>query len=244
MTILRDKIIAVLLVIAGILCGKGSVCAAGLHDRLLNRPYTDQRPWHLGFGFGMNFTTLALTHTGEVNEAGESWFMEQPTVSPGFSVCGVVNFRLNDSFSLRLTPGISFSSRELKMLDASNGLEASQNIKSTFVQVPVDLKYSSVRFGNLRPYVSGGVMAAFDIAKSHTDMLRLKSGDMYLCFAVGSDFYLPYFKLIPELKFCIGLTDVLQHNRPDLADNPNGLKFTRALQKMQSRMVVLTFYFE
>ena len=244
MIVLRDKIVAILLLIAGIVCGNGSVCAAGLNDRLHNRPYADQRPWHLGFGFGVNFPTLALTHSGEMNEGGESWFMEQPTVSPGFTVCGVVNFRLNDSFSLRLTPGISFCSRELKMLDATYGLEASQNIKSTFVQLPVDMKYSAMRFGNLRPYVSGGVMATIDLSKSHTDMLRLKGTDMYLCFAVGSDFYLPYFKLIPELKFCFGLTDALQHNRPDLADNPNGLKFTRALSKAQSRMVVLTYYFE
>lgn len=230
--------------IAGILSGKGSVCAAGLNDRLLNRPYADQRPWHLGFGFGVNFPTLALTHRGEVSPAGECWFMEQPSVSPGFSVCGVADFRLNGFFSLRLTPGISFCSRELKMLDSSFGLVAGQNIKSTFVQVPVDVKYSALRFGNLRPYMSGGIMASFDLSKNNTDMLRLKAADMYLCFAVGSDFYLPYFKLIPELKFCFGLTDALQHNRPDLADNPNGLKFTRALTKAQSRMVVLTFYFE
>ena len=55
---------------------------------------------------------------------------------------------------------------------------------------------------------------------------------------------LPFFKLIPELKFCFGLTDVLDHNRPDLADEPDKMKYTQSLTKAVSQMVVLTFYFE
>ena len=38
--------------------------------------------------------------------------------------------------------------------------------------------------------------------------------------------------------------DVLQHDRPDLVDDPASLKFTQSLGKATSKMIVLSFYFE
>ena len=60
---------------------------------------------------------------------------------------------------------------------------------------------------------------------------------------MGCDFYLPFFKLIPELKFCFGLTDALVKKRNDLTDQ-NLLKYTQSLESATNRMIVLTFYFE
>lgn len=87
-------------------------------------------------------------------------------------------------------------------------------------------------------------MAVADVAKKRDDYLRLKTYDTYLTVGLGCDFYLPYFKLSPELKFCFGLSDILQHKRPDLDENPAAQQFTQSLAKAQSSMVVLTFYFE
>ena len=77
-----------------------------------------------------------------------------------------------------------------------------------------------------------------------TDALKLKRTSLSLEFGVGCDFYLPYFKFIPEVRFCFGLSDIINHNRPDLVEEPQKLAFTRALDKAKSRMVVFTFYFE
>ena len=82
------------------------------------------------------------------------------------------------------------------------------------------------------------------MAKKRSDYLKLKSTDFMLSVGFGCDFYLPYFKLNPEIKFCFGLTDVLQHDRPDLVDEPDKLKITQSLTKATTQMVVLTFYFE
>ena len=60
---------------------------------------------------------------------------------------------------------------------------------------------------------------------------------------LGCDFYLPYFKLIPELKFCFGLSNVIDKDRKDLNDKTL-LKYTDAVDKISSKMVVLTLYFE
>ena len=88
-------------------------------------------------------------------------------------------------------------------------------------------------------------MPAFDVAKKRSDdILQLKSTDCYLTVGFGCDFYLPYFKFIPEIKFCFGLSDILVHDRPDLTDNPDKFKYTQSLKKATSNMIVLTFYFE
>ena len=214
------------------------------NDKVANRPYADLRAWHLGFSIGVHAEDVQFTHNGFVTDDGQTWFMEQPDYSPGFCVNGLLSMRLNDYFSVRFSPGMYFGNRNVKMIDTTNGTEENQNIKSTFVVLPVDLKFSAQRFRNSRPYVTAGVMPAFDVAKKRNDILKFNASDFYLSVGFGCDFYLPFFKLIPEVKFCFGLSDVLQHDRPDLADDPDKFKFTQSLSKATSRMIVLTFYFE
>ena len=218
--------------------------AQQLNDKLMNKPYADLRKWNLGFSVGLHTQDLNFTHNGFVTPDGQAWFMEQPGFSPGFCVNGLVSLRLSTYFSLRFTPGLYFGNREVKMRDATTGATESQNIKSTFIVAPIDLKFAAQRFRNARPYLVGGVMPAFDVSKKRSDFLKLKTTDVYLSIGFGCDFYLPYFKLNPEIKFCFGLTDVIQHNRPDLVDEPDKLKFTQSLKKATSQMVVLTVYFE
>lgn len=218
--------------------------AARLNDKVLNRPYADMRRWHLGFSVGVHTEDLKFTHNGYVTDDGQTWFMEQPSFSPGFCVNGLIDLRLNNYFNVRFSPGMYFGNREVTMLNTSGTEKEKVNLKSTFVVLPVDLKFSAVRLHNVRPYVTAGVMPTFDVAKKRRDPLQLTNSDVYLTVGFGLDIYLPYFKLIPELKFCFGLADVLKHDRPDLADDPGMMKYTQSLKKATSQMVVLTFYFE
>lgn len=222
----------------------GNAEAQRLNDKVLNRPYTDMRRWHLGFSVGTHTQDFRFSHNGFVTDDGETWFMEQPSFSPGFCVNGLFSLRLNDYFSVRLTPGMYFGNRVVKMLDTTGGGTVQQDVKSAHVVVPLDIKYSSLRYQNLRPYIVGGVMPAFDVAKKRSDYLKLNTADVYLTVGFGCDFYLPYFKLIPEIKFCFGLSDILQHDRPDLVDDPAKFKYTQSLKRVTSQMVVLSFYFE
>lgn len=214
------------------------------NDKVLNRPYADQRRWHLGFSVGTHTQNLLFTHNGYISPDGQEWRIEQPSYSPGFCVNGLVDFRLSNYFNLRISPGLYFGNRNIEMLDATTGATERQNIKSTFIVAPVDIKYSALRMRNIRPYMTAGVMPAFDVSKKSHDFLQLKSTDLYLTVGFGCDFYLPFFKLIPEIKFCFGLKDVLQHDRPDLAEDIYGQQFTQSLSKATSRMIVLSFYFE
>lgn len=234
-----------LTVTAAIFMSAPPASSRSFNDKLLNRPYADNRAWNLGFSVGMFSSDLIFTHNGYVSEDGRQWFMEQPSFSPGFSVNGLLALRLSNHFSVRFTPGMYFGNREVEMRDALSGDTEKQNIKSAFVVLPIELKFAAQRWRNARPYLVGGVMPTFDVAKKRSDdILRFKPFDTYLTIGFGCDFYLPYFKLIPELKFCFGLADILKKDRPELVEEPAKLDFTRSLDKVKSRMIVLTFYFE
>lgn len=222
--------------------------ARSFNDKVQNRPYADLRRWHLGFSVGVHTQDVSFTHNGEAFD-GHNWYMDQPSFSPGFCVNGLFDLRLSNYFNLRVTPGMYFGNRDVTIIDVNTAdseepLKMRQNIKSAYVVLPIDLKFSGQRFRNCRPYLTGGFMPVFDVSRKQGDYLRFKSTDLYLTVGLGFDFYLPFFKLNPEVKFCFGLTDMLDHKRPDLADDPDKFQITQSLTKARSNMVVLTFYFE
>lgn len=234
--------------------------SAAPRDKLYNRPYADMKRMHLGFSVGAHFQDLSFTHNGYVTPDGQRWVAEVPSFSPGFCVNVLADLRLHKYVNLRLSPGMYFGSKTAKMIDYNADqtlppggnsddegylpINATQDIKSAYVVVPLDLKLSGDRLGNTRPYVTGGIMASFDVSKKRSEHLLFNKTDVYLTVGMGCDFYLPFFKFIPEIKFCFGLTDILRHDRPDLDLDPNTFKITQSLSKVKSNMVVVNFYFE
>lgn len=214
------------------------------NDFVPNRQYADQRRTHLGFSVGMHFQDLKFTHNGLITPQGEQWGCEVPAYSPGFCVNVLGDLRLHKYFNLRLSPGMYFGNKTVTFRDAASGVENRQDVKSAYVVLPLDLKISGDRWKNSRPYVTLGVMGSLDVSKKRSDFLQFNSMDAYLTLGLGCDFYLPFFKLCPEVKFCFGLTDVLRHDRPDLVDDPETMKITDSLKKVKNNMIVFTFYFE
>lgn len=218
--------------------------AKQLNDKLLNRPYADLKAWHLGFSVGLHMQDLQFTNNG-LTEQGQQWFAEQPAFSPGFCVNGMIDFRLHTHFNVRLAPGIWFGNKVVNFRDALTGASLRQNIKSTLLVLPIDLKVSSLRYRNVRPYVTLGVMPTYDVGKLRSDeLIHLKRFDTYLTVGLGLDTYFPYFKFVPEVKFCFGLGNALNPKRHDLDDTPDQMIYTRSIDRIVSRMIVLTFYFE
>ncbi|MDO4510451.1 MAG: porin family protein [Bacteroidales bacterium] len=222
------------------------------NDKILNRQYADQKKVHFGFSVGTNFQDLGIVNNGFVTEDGETWFADVPQHSPGFCVNVLADLRLHKHLNLRFSPGMYFGNKVVNYINTSAPAEVtdpmrrqqSQNIKSTYIVLPLELKVSANRYHNIRPYFTGGVMGLFDVAKDRTEQLRLAGTDAMLTVGMGCDIYLPFFKLCPEVKFCFGLKNVLKKNRPDLEDNPEMLRFTQSVDKVTNNMVVVTFYFE
>ena len=144
---------------------------------------------------------------------------------------------------MRLVPTLHFGEKQVVFRELNSGNKERQQIKSTYMSLPLDLKFASQRFNNYRPYVIAGVNPMLDLTVKKQRQLLMKDFDFMVEFGVGCDFYMPFFKLIPELKFCFSLMDVLEKNRSDLLDE-NLKKFTDSVDKAVSKMIVLSFYFE
>lgn len=211
-------------------------------ESVRNQPYADLKWFHLGFHVGIHSQDLLLTHTGATTN-GETWFAEIPSYSPGFSVGVIGDMYMNPYFNLRFTPSIHFGDKKFKFREQATGEEFVTNVRSSYLNFPLDVKYTALRLNNYRPYLIGGIYGSVDIGRKKGNPILLKSTDFGLEFGLGCDIYLPYFKLCPELKFCFGLVDLLEKDRPDLVDQAN-IKYTDALSKATSRMVILTFNFE
>ncbi len=223
-----------------------SVCAVAQrrNDKPLNRPYADLKPIHFGFSVGINMQDINLSNNGYITPEGESWFADIPGYSPGFCVNVLADLRLSTYFNLRFSPGMYFGNKNIHYRNSVTGDDNTQNVKSNYVVLPVELKYSSSRYNNIRPYLIGGVMGMFDVSKKRPEQLKFKNSDLMLTIGMGCDIYLPFFKLCPELKFCFGLRNLLDTDRSDLEDNPDMLKYTQSISAAKSNMIVLTFYFE
>ena len=209
-----------------------------------NKPFIDERPWHYGFHIGLHDQSLKLINNGFVDPAtGAQWMAENDRQNFGFSVGILGDWRITRQLALRVSPGLHFGSKHIGFRNQADGTKRSQDLKTTYVAVPIDLKIAAPRFNNYRPYLVGGFSAMYDMTNAKGEMLRTKALQTFMQIGMGCDFYLPFFKLNPELKFYFGLGDVLLHQRAELT-NPEQQIFTQSLSNANSGMVVLTFYFE
>lgn len=209
-----------------------------------NKPFIDERPWHYGFHIGLHDQSLKLINNGFVDPAtGAQWMAENDRQNFGFSVGILGDWRITRQLALRVSPGLHFGSKHIGFRNQVDGTKRSQDLKTTYVAVPIDLKIAAPRFNNYRPYLVGGFSAMYDMTNAKGEMLRTKALQTFVQIGMGCDFYLPFFKLNPELKFYFGLGDVLLHQRAELT-NPAQQVFTQSLSNANSGMVVLTFYFE
>lgn len=209
----------------------------------INLPFADQKLYHLGFLLGFHGQDMILSHTGFVGSNGESWFAEIPSYSMGFSV-GIIGDRyINEYFNLRLSPTLHFGERKFAFKEQSTEEEFVTTMKSSYITIPLHLKFSATRIKNYRPYLIAGPYVAMDIAASKNEPLRFKKMDYGLEVGLGCSFYLSMFKLSPELKFSFGFADLINKDRSDLNDQ-NLLKYTQALSSGKSRMISLVFNFE
>jgi hypothetical protein len=110
--------------------------------------------------------------------------------------------------------------------------------------LPIDLKFAAPRWNNYRPYLMAGINPMMNLTGSDQDVIHVKRFNTMVEVGMGCDFYLPFFKLIPELKFCFGLGDVLDKNHVNELRDGSLKAYASSVCGAQSKMVVLTFYFE
>lgn len=209
-----------------------------------HRPYIDMRRFHYGFFVGGHSQSISLTNNALIQPTtNRQWFAESDRFDWGFQVGVLGEWRLTPHLALRLSPSIFFGNNHIVFRDQPTGEQLIQNMKTSLVTLPIELKVAAPRFNNYRPYVVGGVMPSYDLTRRQQDRLYTKPFNTYITIGAGCDFYLPFFKCIPELKFAFGLRDILERKRPTLIDQSQ-LIFTESIDRASSSIVMFTLYFE
>ena len=173
----------------------------------------------------------------------EYWYADVASYTPGFSVGILGELKLSDNLALRIIPTMYFGDKQTVYSEQLSGNKKEQIIKSTYMAVPFDLKINAPRFNNYRPYIMTGISPMVDLTVKKQKEMLVRRFDCMFEVGLGMDLYYPFFKLIPELKFCFGLSDILVKERDDLTDKTL-LKYTNSMSSVQNRMIVLTLYFE
>jgi len=205
---------------------------------------------HFGFSIGFNAMDFRIKNgkglevSPDLNDTTQ-YFADVSHLTPGFNVNAIVDFRLSDNFHLRFLPGYAFGQRNLNFFFPDKTLERQMKIESSFIELPVCIKYSAERGSNVRPYLLMGGNFRMDLAAykklniQEGVLLRLSKADMYYEIGFGTDFFLEYFKFSVELKYSVGLFNVLSRDYADGAEN-----FVQAIELVNSRIFIVAFHFE
>lgn len=222
-----------------------------------NRPYTDLRPFHLGVLIGTHLQDIELANTGPTtyidadgNTVDSYVAVDQDRWDAGFTVGVLGEMRINQHFQFRMAPAMYFGTRHLTYHNylekdgIGNDIEQKQEMKTAYISTAMDLIFSAQRFNNHRPYVMIGVNPMYNLSSNTDEYIRLKKSELFLECGIGCDFYLPFFKLRPELKFMYSIHDTYDKRHLDKIKDKNMLPYAMAAKNAHSKMIALTFYFE
>ena len=218
-------------------------CMAQIQYSIQHKPYIDLRPMHFGISVGMNMQDIEFESEAPIVCDADRW-------NSGLSVGVLADMRLSSNLNLRISPTMHFGSKHLMLMNTGvlntegKPMTETQDMKNTYLSVPVDLKFSSQRWNNIRPYMLAGVSPMINLTSKSQEIIQLKRTDLMVEVGLGCDLYLPFFKLIPELKFCYGLGNRIDKSHvADLKDD-NKKMYANAINSGHTKMIVLSFYFE
>lgn len=206
-------------------------------DPMINLENFDMQRVHWGYFLGFNFYDFKWDYLG-VTEDVES------NGTTGFNVGLVGNLRISNHIDLRFEPGLYYTQRNLRFPDVIDQFEALREVKSTYIHLPLLIKFSAKRTGNIKPYLVGGVSTSLNLssnADAEDDNLNnrfriIKWTNNYE-FGFGIDLYFEYFKFSPSIRGVFSLNDEL------IRDNDLNSPWTGNIQSMKTRAVFLNFTF-
>lgn len=203
----------------------------------------DERTWHYGFTLGINSYGFAVTPTNPAQTGAQV-----SSFSPGFTVGIIGDLRLSKFFNLRFTPSLNFTQRKIMYYDfnSQQSYTTAKPLQSTFVTLPLYLKYRAVWYDRARPYFIAGGGIDCDLQRSRDVDVYLRTYTPFIAFGMGCDIYLDFFRLSPEFKFCLGMNNVLMplNERGVTGLSPEQQKLTSVLSRLTSKAFILTFNFE
>jgi hypothetical protein len=259
----RDIITAGAFLIAFLLLGSQNLMAQRKAFNQENLSHYDQKPYHFGFSLGFNKMNFALKPVESLFDLNQETEFVTPygpmnTVLPradfGFHIGIVSNLKLSPTLDLRFVPTLAFGDRFIDYQyqrsgqNGQNGQQTgsvSQQFETTFIDLPLHLKYKSVRINNTRAYVLGGFKFSTDLSsnqyKDEGDegiiYARSLKNDFHYELGFGFDHYFYYFKFSTEIKASFGMRNLIYPGESIPI-------FYNSIDRLNSKVIMVSFLFE
>ena len=209
--------------------------------RVQNNQNFDKAPISWGYFFGVNSFDFNFDYQSEQRDI-------QVERTIGFNVGLLGNIRLSEYVDLRTEPGLVYVQRNLLYAPDprfENESDAIREVPSTYIYLPVILKFNTKRLNNVRPFVTAGFSTAINLSSNEDNpddnfagQFRTTRRPFFYEVGVGIDLYLPYFKLTPSLKGIFAVSNEL------VPDNRPNSPWTDNINNMASRGIFLNFTFQ
>lgn len=209
-------IYGVQIVVALFLLPEGSAAQSFLYARKNNPLYDEVRTISYGFLIGLHSTAYQIRYSDVfVSPDLDTLHSVIPDWKPGFSLGFLVNYRAHEFVDVRIMPTVGFYEHKL-LYRFTNGQSVIEQVETTMVEFPLLVKYKSMRRGNIRMYMVGGVRPGIEASgkkeiQNVTNALEIKGFNMSLEAGLGFDLYFPLFKLSPEIRFSRGVYNILDN---------------------------------
>lgn len=181
-----------------------------------NLPNYDNRWLHYGFSIGMHTSSYRVKYEDNfTSQAFDSLHSIMPSNAFGFSLGLIANVRLAEFLDLRITPEVVFYENKVdyNYIRGGQSVVDEQIVETTFVEFPLLFKYKSMRRGNTRMYLIGGVEPGIEATgkkkdQNDEDKLLVSGTNLSVQVGFGLDVYFPLFKFAPEVRFSRGLLNM------------------------------------
>lgn len=231
------KIIAFTLLICALNANAQGARRLFSKDPILNHENFDKQRVHWGYFLGFN----SYDYKFDYKDPAPDILVDKTT---GFNVGLVGDLRLHEYFNLRFEPGLYYTQRNLTYPEIEKAIDKKREVSATYIHLPLLLKFSALRTGNIRPYLVGGFSTTLNLASNSKSLddneqqrFRVKEWTKNYEVGFGIDLYLEYFKFSPSIRGIFGMDNELI---PD--NNPNS-PWTGNVQSMSTRAIVINFTF-
>ena len=210
-------------------------------ERVDNLPTFDEKKLRYGFYLGVNQNDFKL------NLKNSSIPNANITVEPtaGFNVGLIADVRLHKNLNLRLEPGLVSNSKNIYFNHLTTKQDSVREIGSTYLHVPLLLKFSTDRYKNIRPYILGGVSYDYNFSSNQDNQddnsagqFRMKTHNFMYEVGLGVDIYLYFFKFSPSIRGVFAINNEIKY------DKDSNSQWTAPVNFMGTRGVFLNFAFQ
>jgi len=211
-------------------------------ERLSNLETFDAKFLTWGYFLGFNSYDFKIEYNDELGNTNTDVIVEPTT---GFNVGLIGDMRISKYINLRLEPGLYFTQRNLIFPRIGDEIAALREVKSTYIHLPLLLKFSTKRLNNWKPFVVGGVSTSLNLSSNEKNPEDNSLGHFrttritnYFELGFGVDIYLYFFKFTPTIRGVFATSNEL------VPDNNPLSQWTSNLSAINSRGVFINFTFQ